>query len=550
MATNGSDRRPLLILIAGVVGLAVFLLLHKQAFPVASLELKVDRNEADQRAARFVADRGVDVGDRQHSVIFGSDNSAAVFLQRTLGLEEANRAMAEFPVYHWDARWFRSEEKEEFQAQVGLHGEILRYAHPIPEEQPGGTIPLAEARARAEAFLAQVMGIDLSTLEEVEASSKQLEARTDHTLEWKKRDYELTWRDDPQAGVGTLRHRVRIQGDEVGLYEYDYKVPEKFEREFQATSARGLLLSVIALGLMLVLSLIAVVTIVRAVKQEQIAWRWSFALAVTVTVATAVLALNSWPQIKAQYPTQVPYGVYLGMRLALTAILALVYGLLVLVCAGAGELETRRRAASGAPIGQPRFAVATTAGYGFAFAFLGYITLFYYLARRYLGVWMPAEGPYSEVLSTAVPFLAPLSISIAAAVSEETTFRLFAVPFLARILGGRGPGLAAALVIPAAIWAFAHSSYPVYPVWVRGVELTIAGTAFGILFLRMGIVAVLIAHYVIDAVFLSAPLITSGNPGYVTAGVAVVALAAIPAGAALLRRGRGTAPLVSPAPLG
>jgi membrane protease YdiL (CAAX protease family) len=212
---------------------------------------------------------------------------------------------------------------------------------------------------------------------------------------------------------------------------------------------------------------------------------------------------------------------------------ALIYGLIVLACATSGEFSARRLGlppefALG-PIDRPRLLRSTFLGYAFGCMFLGYVTLFYLIGRRFLGVWMPAEGPYSEVLSTAIPALAPLAISILAAVSEESVFRLFAVPFLSRWFGeGRGRR-ALALIVPAAIWAFAHSNYPVFPVWVRGLELTIAGVGFGLLFLRAGFLAVVIAHYVIDAIFLAAPLIMSGNPGYVTAGVVVVALAGLPA---------------------
>jgi hypothetical protein len=553
MSKDRIGRGGLLLFAGGLVGVAVFILLQKQAFPVASLDLEVDRAGAAERAARFVGERGLELGDREQSVIFGSDGSAAVFLQRTLPPAEADRVMAKSPIYRWQARWFRSEEKEEIQVGIGLRGEVIRYAHLIPEAQEGATIELGAARAQAEKFLSQVMGLDLAALEEVEASSKELEHRTDHLFEWRVRDSDISWRDDPDAGVGSLRHRIRIQGDEVGLYEFDFKVPERFERENEAITSRGLLLTVIALGLMIVLGLVAVVLVVKAVKHERIAWRMSFVLGGAVLVATLVLALNSWPVVKSQYATQVPYPVYLGLRTVLTTIVGLVYGLLVLVAVAAGELETRRREGSegsqvepGTAAGRRRFAVATAYGYGFAALFLGYITLFYFFGRRYLGVWMPAEGPYSEILSTAIPFLTPLSISIAAAVSEEATFRLLGVSWLARVFGGRGLGVAAALVLPAAVWAFAHSTYPVFPVWVRGVELTIAGAAFGLLFWRQGIAAAMIAHYVIDAVLLSSPLITSGNPTYVTAGVAVVALAAAPGAAALLLGRRAVAAPATP----
>ena len=38
----------------------------------------------------------------------------------------------------------------------------------------------------------------------------------------------------------------------------------------------------------------------------------------------------------------------------------------------------------------------------------------------------------------------------------------------------------ARFLIPAAIWAFGHSNYPVFPVYVRGIELTIGGLLFGV----------------------------------------------------------------------
>jgi hypothetical protein len=36
-----------------------------------------------------------------------------------------------------------------------------------------------------------------------------------------------------------------------------------------------------------------------------------------------------------------------------------------------------------------------------------------------------------------------------------------------------------ALLLPAMIWAFGHSTYPVFPVYFRGIKLTIAGLIFG-----------------------------------------------------------------------
>ncbi|MFQ5903662.1 MAG: type II CAAX prenyl endopeptidase Rce1 family protein, partial [Candidatus Binatia bacterium] len=139
-------------------------------------------------------------------------------------------------------------------------------------------------------------------------------------------------------------------------------------------------------------------------------------------------------------------------------------------------------------------------------------------------VFVPAEGPYSNLLGTYLPWLAPLAISLLAAVSEEFTSRLFSITFLKRYL----KWTPVALVIPAAIWAFGHSNYPVFPVYVRGIELTIGGVIFGLFFLRFNIMTCIVAHYVIDAIFIGFPLLKSGNAYYIASGAIVCLLAAVP----------------------
>ena len=183
-------------------------------------------------------------------------------------------------------------------------------------------------------------------------------------------------------------------------------------------------------------------------------------------------------------------------------------------------------------------AAAGLRGYAIAAAFLGYLTTFYWFARDNLGAWLPAEGPYSDIFNNAFPIVTPLTMSLVAAISEEVMFRLFGIS-LFKHLFRRVPGSTAiALVLPAAIWAFAHSNYPVFPVYLRGIELTIGGVFFGIAFLRFGLLACIVAHYVVDAVLLGLPLVASGNATYAVSGLAVMGLALVPAVLGLVARRR------------
>jgi hypothetical protein len=116
-------------------------------------------------------------------------------------------------------------------------------------------------------------------------------------------------------------------------------------------------------------------------------------------------------------------------------------------------------------------------------------------------------------------------IGLVAAITEETTYRLFGISLVKRYT--RSTLLA--LLIPAMIWAFGHSSYEVFPVYLRGIELTIGGVLFGLAFLRWGLIACIVAHFVIDAVQLGMPLLGSGNATYVISGVIVMGIALLPA---------------------
>jgi hypothetical protein len=173
-------------------------------------------------------------------------------------------------------------------------------------------------------------------------------------------------------------------------------------------------------------------------------------------------------------------------------------------------------------------------GYALGFALLGYLTLFYIAAQRWLGAWFPAEGPYSEIFNQYLPFLAPLTVGVIAGISEEITYRLFGISLTRRYL----KSTALALLLPAAIWAFAHSNYPVFPVYVRGIELTVAGAIFGMALLRWGVVTCIAAHFVINAVLTGVPLLTSGHSGYLVSGLLVIGAALLPAalGVATARR--------------
>ena len=303
----------------------------------------------------------------------------------------------------------------------------------------------------------------------------------------------------------------------------------RVETDFGAVLAR---LSNVVMFVLLLSALLLLV-----LKPAAISVDWKFGLAASgVLVALKALSLlNSIPLMWYYYPDTHSKAVYFLMSLVNGLTDALSGGLQIFAFGSLGELLARHVWDTKIPLingFKNRVITLRTAapvfivGYSAGFIFLGYITVFYLCGEKLLHIWMPASAAYSNMLDTLMPFLYPMTVATSASLNEEFVFRLLAISYFMRIARPKW----VALLVPALIWGFAHSTYYVFPAYVRGIELTIYGIFLGVLFLRYGLETVIIAHFVIDACLAGMPLFTSGNLYFMISGVAVIAAAFLPLG--------------------
>src|SRR5688572_25785066 len=154
------------------------------AFPEASIEFKYDRARSREVAENLLRQLNLKPAGMKHSVVFESDNIARIFLERSLGLERANRVMTdEVLVWYWRHRWFRPLQEEEYAVEIAPTGEIVSFARMIPEAMPMPPTDETVARRAAETFLLGT-GIDLSTIQLVSQSERKLPARVQRIFTW------------------------------------------------------------------------------------------------------------------------------------------------------------------------------------------------------------------------------------------------------------------------------------------------------------------------------------------------------------------------------
>ena len=535
-----NDSKVLLIwLLAGILGASVAYTFFYRAFPEASVEFKVPRADALNAARQFASAQGAQLNGYDSSIVFDVDDTAKTYLEREVGLQQANQIMQnQVHIWYWQTRFFRPLQKEEFDVRVDPSGDIVGYNHELDEAAPGARLERGAAQSVAESFLHDTLHVDLSQYDfrEQEANFTERPARRDWSFSWERRGF--------RAKDAPYRLDVALAGDRVSGYSEFLKIPEAWTRDYDHLRASNNTLEFIALIPYAFLIGGCLYVIISLGRRDLLDWRAGLTLGAFVTILFFVMTMNQWPLDRASYDTNTPYSTFFLSQAGTAALTAIGSALLVVLAIVPGEplyrilqpAKIRLNVGLSLPgIRTKEFFKANVIGVCLAGAHIGYITIFYIVSRK-LGAWAPQDLNYENVVSTYVPWVYPLTIGIYAATSEEFLFRLFAIPFLLRTTKSRF----LAVVLPAFFWGFLHSNYPQEPAYIRGLEVGLIGIVAGLVMLRWGIWATLIWHYTVDAFLISTSLMRSHGAYLRLSGAIVGGAALIPlAIAAILYATRG-----------
>ncbi len=502
-----------------------------RAFPEASIDFRVDRDSGLSLAERFLAGENYSLAGYRQASRFDFDDSAKTFIEREAGLEQANRLMgSRLHMWRWDYRWFQPQRKEEYRVAVTVTGEIAGFAHELPEDAARADVTTAEARTLAESFLRTRMHRDPAGLEFIEVSETARPHRTDRTFIWKENDFNLH--------DATYRVAVTTLGNEVGGFHQYLKVPEQWQRDYEHLRSQNNLTETVDAGVVVALFAGMIVIIVMRTRRQDVRWRRAAVVGAIGMVLTLCAQLNSLPLAEFGYPTTDSYPSFLSRQFLKVMLAALGAGAFLFVVTAGSEPLYRGAFPGQISLGNlfrprglrtKRFFKGAVLGITLTAVFIAYQTVFYIVASR-LGAWAPAEVPYSDELNTRFPWAFVLIGGYLPAVFEEFFFRMFAIPFLQRLVRW----LPLAVVLAGFIWGFGHAGYPNEPFYIRGVEVGIGGMALGIIMLRWGILPTLVWHYSIDAMYSAMLLLRSHSLYFKLSGAASAGVIVLPVIAALI----------------
>ncbi|GEM_PF-1000732 len=511
-------------LFCGLLGLVTFVRFFDATRMEASVDLRVSWEEAVSIASDFIRSEGFDPSDYQKAVTF--NGCETIYLQNLLGVKRTNEMIRTvIPCWNWSVRYFKELKKEGFLVSIDpSSGKVNYYYHSLLEDSTGKNISQKQAQKVAERYFSK-LGENLEDYRLLQDSTTKLKNRTDHMFVWSKKGFSI--------GDADLQIGMRINGDQLGHYSKYLRTPEQFKRDFVKTETTGFILTAISFVGLALLGLLAIFSLIVQYKHHQVKWRFALAASFLVVPVTCLDFLNTLPSIWYGYTDTLSKSLFLLLVVG-GAFLSVIFGALVifLFCA-AGESLARTLKDDAFPIihgiGNKTLTRETLLtriiiGYSLGFIGLGYVTVFYLICMNHFDVWVPISPEYSDILTTAMPFLFPLTVAVTAAIGEEFMSRLFAISFLKKYI----KIVWVSVLVPAVIWAFAHSSYQIFPMYIRGIELTIIGVIWGIIYLKYGIETTIIAHFAYNAVMVGIPLLRSNNDYFVLSGIGVVVLLALP----------------------
>src|SRR6185295_7437718 len=196
------------------------------AFPIVSLDLRMDRGAALGAARALASERHVGPSDAREAASFSLDESVQTFVELEGGGKPAFAALVADPLYspyRWRVRHFKEREKHEATFDFAADGTANGFAERLQEDAPGAALAAPAARAIAESTATGAWHVDLAPYHAVEQSEdRRTGGRVDHTFVYERTDRTL--------GEGRYRLRLAVGGDSLTELAYFVKIPDAFSR--------------------------------------------------------------------------------------------------------------------------------------------------------------------------------------------------------------------------------------------------------------------------------------------------------------------------------
>jgi hypothetical protein len=515
-------------LAAGALALWFF----PRAFPLLALEQRMTRQLALQRADSFFRARDLAPATTRTAVRFGADDSLLTFVDLAGGGKDTLDAIVrghDVAPFTWSVRAFAPLDPHEARVHFAPDGRVTGFRRDFAEADTRPALSPDSAQRLAVQVLSTWLGEPLARWRSVTSSyvTRKTSGRIDRTFTYE--------RSDRKVGGAPIRLDLVIAGDTPSAARPYVVIPETFQRRYGEMRSSNDLLALIAILGMLAIGIAGALMLRRYAKEGRVRWRAPLVVGGVIGALLVGSGLNEIPSSWYGYDTATSPLVFEATILAGAILAGALMGVVVALTLAAAEAATRHAFPAHldwwklwANRGTREVAARVAGGYTVAMIGFAYVALFYLVTRNLLGWWVPSElldDP--NQIATPMPWLAGIAVSLQAGVWEEALFRALPLSLISLWVGtrpNRTAWMAVGVAASALVFGFAHSNYPSWPPYSRGVEIFFDACFWGVLFVNFGLIVTVIAHFVYDLVLFGL-FTASGTAIEYRVSAAIIALA-------------------------
>lgn len=498
------------------------------------IKLKIDRTEALLISQQYLSSQGIRVDEYKSAAALNLDSRANKYLQMNLGFSGMLAFLKEhdFDMFFWMVRFFKEGEIEEYRLNISAStGDVVAFIHEIKDTEATPFISRDEAQEKAINLLKEKFGFDPSAYSSIGDLSSKHDNRTDYGFSWIKNSVAIPWSGSESDGTAKLAIGATVSGgDFLSFYKNSFSVPEQFSRQEARKRNVAHNIGIVVNVLKQALLIFAIYFI--AVRRNHLAMHLTkrfyigcFALAIALSVSGF---FNQFESFVFNYKTTVPFVDHVLRSIVSLVVSTIIASLALLMPSLSGELlhyEVSRDKPDGSFL---HYCLSTFfsrhvagligLGYLVFFVLLGMQSVIISLGQSFLDVWTE-QIMMTKLTNAYWPVLAAITLGFNAALFEELMYRLFAISLFKKIF----KNTILAVICSSVIWGFAHTGYPVYPMWFRGIEVTVLGIFLSFIYLRFGLIPVIVAHFLFDVFWACSAFIfgESGLNMWVTSMVAL-----------------------------
>lgn len=458
----------------------------------------------------------------QSFVFFDHDSEAQTFIDLDYGKDALIKSIQLGYVvpYVWKVRHFKEYEANVVTFVFKPDGTPYGFVESVADNQLTPSINDTEAYIIAQSTAGK-WNVDLSNYKLITKSSEtKSNKRTDHTL-----IFSLPERDSShiqsEAVSDIYRLQIVITGDKVTTLKHFVEIPQDFQHRYALMRASNNNITLVSMLSMYILYLIG--GGIGLYFLSSVRWKMSIYVSGALCILLFIEEINGFSSVWKHYNTSTSLSGHTIINLLLKVVIC--GTTMFLCCISISYAENLTQQAFGHHLQLSRLSSLsvlntkeTTAkfigGYLMSIIFLGMSSVFCFTTTNYFGWWSESTIVTNpNILSTSIPWLNPLVISMQAGIMEECLYR--AVPIAGAILIGRWCNrertwIVIGFVIQTLIFGGVHASYSAQPSYSRVVELIGFSVIQGIIYMKYGLVPVVVTHFSYDVILLSIPLFASG----------------------------------------